>query len=80
MPLEAKPLKGYGGASVQELVVAYNRDTYRAVYTVQFAAQIYVWHVFKKKSKSGSTTPKPDLELIARRLKQAMEMEKDRRK
>jgi phage-related protein len=80
MPPEAKPLKGYGGASVQEIVVDYNRDTYRAVYTVQFAAQIYVLHVFKKKSKSGSATPKPDLELIARRLKQAVEMEKDRRK
>jgi len=39
-----------------------------------------VLHVFKKKSKSGIATPKPDLELIERRLKQAIEMEKNRRK
>jgi phage-related protein len=80
MPPEAKPLKGFGSASVQEIIVDYNRDTYRAVYTVRFADLIYVWHVFKKKSKSGIATPKSDLELIERRLKQAVEMERDRRK
>lgn len=80
MPPEVKPLQGFGGASVQEIVVDYNRDTYRAVYTVRFAELIYVLHVFKKKAKSGIATPKPDLELIARRLKQAVEMERDRRK
>ena len=80
MPPEAKPLKGFGSASVQEIIVDYNRDTYRAVYTVRFADLIYVLHVFKKKSKSGIATPKSDLELIERRLKQAVEMERDRRK
>jgi len=39
-----------------------------------------VLHVFKKKSKSGIATPKPDLELIERRLKQAVATEKTRRK
>jgi phage-related protein len=80
MPPEAKPLKGFGGASVQEIVVDYDRATFRAVYTVRFAEWIYVLHVFKKKAKSGIATPKPDLELIERRLKQAVEMEKNRRK
>ena len=80
MPTEAKPLKGYGGASVQEIVVDHNRDTYRAVYAVRFAERVYVLHVFKKKAKSGIATPKSDLELIDRRLKQAVEMEKSRRK
>lgn len=79
MPAEAKPLKGYGGASVQEIVVDFNRDTYRAVYTVRFAERVYVLHVFKKKAKSGIATPKSDLDLIERRLKQAVEMEKNRR-
>ena len=79
-PREAKVLKGFGGASVQEIVVDYNRDTYRAVYTVKFAERIYVLHVFQKKSKSGSATPKSDMELIERRLKQAEEIERDRRK
>jgi phage-related protein len=80
VPAEAKPLKGFGGASVQEIVVDYHRDTYRAVYTVRFADRVYVVHVFKKKAKSGIATPKSELELIERRLKQAAEMEKDRRK
>jgi len=80
MPAEAKPLKGFGGATVQEIVVDYNRDTYRAVYTVRFAERIYVLQVFKKKAKSGIATPKSDLDLMERRLKQAVEMEKNRRK
>ncbi len=80
MPPEAKPLKGFGGASVQEIVVDYDRATFRAVYTVRFPQWIYVLHVFREKSKSGVATRKPDLELIERRLKQAVEMEKNRRK
>ena len=76
---DAKTLKGFGDASVQEIVVDYDRDSYRAVYTVRFAERIYVLHVFKKKSKSGIATPKSDLDLIERRLKQAQEMEKNRR-
>jgi phage-related protein len=79
-PPEAKHLKWFGGASVQEIVVDYDRATFRAVYTVRFAQWIYMLHVFKKKAKSGIATPKPDLELIERRLKQAVEMEKNRRK
>src|SRR5262245_8216131 len=76
---DTKALKGFGGASVQEIVVDYDRDSYRAVYTVRFTERIYVLHVFKKKSKSGIATPKSDLDLIERRLKQAQEMEKNRR-
>lgn len=77
---DAKTLSGFGGASVQEIVVDYDRDTYRAVYTVRFPDRIYVLHAFKKKSKSGIAMPKSDLELIERRLKQAQQMERDRRK
>lgn len=76
---DAKTLKGFGGTSVQEIVTDYDRDTYRAVYTVRFVERMYVLHVFKKKSKSGIATPKSDRELIARRLKQAQEMEQHRR-
>lgn len=76
---DAKTLTGFGGASVQEIVTDYDHDTYRAVYTVRFVERIYVLHVFKKKSKSGIATPKSDLELIERRLKQAQEIEKNRR-
>jgi phage-related protein len=35
-PPDAKPLKGFGGAGVLELVEDHRGDTYRAVYTVRF--------------------------------------------
>lgn len=70
-PPEAKPLKGFGGAGVMELVEDYKGDAYRAVYTVRFATRIYVLHVFQKKAKHGHETPKRDLDLIRDRLKQA---------
>ncbi len=38
---------------------------------LRFADAVYVLHVFQKKSKSGIATPKPDLDLIEERLKQA---------
>ena len=44
-------------------------DTYRAVYTVRIAGAVHVLHAFQKKSKSGIKTPRPDVELIERRLK-----------
>jgi len=47
------------------------RSTYRAVYAIRFIDAVYVLHVFQKKSKSGVATPKPDLDLIKERLKQA---------
>ena len=69
----AKPLKGFGGASVLEVVEDYRNDTYRAVYTVKFVEAVYVLHVFQKKSKRGISTPKQELELIRDRLKRALE-------
>ncbi len=68
-----KPLKGFKGASVLEIVQDFDGDTYRAVYTVKFEEIVYVLHVFQKKSKHGITTPKQDIELIERRLKRAKE-------
>jgi predicted XRE-type DNA-binding protein/phage-related protein len=38
----AKPLKGFGGAGVLEIVDDFDGDTYRAVYTVRFAWVVYV--------------------------------------
>ena len=40
-------------------------------YTVKFAGWVYVLHCFQKKSKSGISTPKPDMGLIISRLKAA---------
>jgi phage-related protein len=68
---DAKPLKGFGSAGVVEIVKDYQGDTFRAVYTVRFAGVVYVLHVFQKKSKKGSKTPKTDVELIKKRLREA---------
>ncbi len=67
----AKPLKGFKGAGVLEVVEDHAGDTYRAVYTVRFAKAIYVLHVFKKKSKRGIKTPKHEVESVEARLKWA---------
>ena len=64
----AKPLKGFDGAGVLELVADHVGDTFRAAYTVKFATAVYVLHAFQKKSKSGIKTPTEDMELIQRRL------------
>jgi phage-related protein len=70
---DAKPLTGFGGAGVLEVVEDLDGDAYRAVYTVKFGGMVYVLHAFKKKSKIGSKTPPRDMELIVKRLKEAEE-------
>jgi phage-related protein len=67
----AKPLKGFKGASLLEVVEDFDGDTCRAVYTIKFEEVVYVLHVFQKKSKRGIETPKQDVELIEKRLKRA---------
>ncbi len=69
----AKPLKGFKGAGVVEVVEDFDGDTYRAVYTIKFADVVYVLHSFQKKSKQGIATPKQDVDLIEARLKRAKE-------
>jgi phage-related protein len=69
----AKPLKGFGGAGVLEVVDDFDGNAYRSVYTVRFAGVVYVLHAFQKKSTRGVSTPKSALGLIARRLTQAQE-------
>lgn len=73
-----KPLKGFGGARVMEIVDRYDTNTYRAVYTVEFSDAIYVLHSFQKKSKSGIATPRKDVELIRRRLAEAQRLNRQR--
>jgi phage-related protein len=52
-------------------VERFDGDTYRAVYTLRFEGCIYVLHVFQKKSKRGTETPKADIDLIRLRLRKA---------
>lgn len=70
---EAKPLGGFGGAGVLEIVDDYHGDTYRTVYTVRFPGAVYVLHAFQKKSKKGIATPKQEIELVKTRLGRAQE-------
>jgi phage-related protein len=71
---QVKPFKGVG-SGVFEIVDRYNKDAYRLVYAVQIGTNIYVLHAFQKKSKSGIATPKPDVDLIKKRYKEAREHE-----
>ena len=75
----AKPLKGFGGARVMEIVERHRGDAFRAVYTANFPEAIYLLHVFQKKSKHGIATPKPDMELIRRRFADAERLHRERR-
>ena len=73
----AKVLKGFGGASVLEIVDNDRGGTYRVVYTVKFRKMVFVLHVFQKKSKSGIATPRPDIDIIRERLKVAEKLSQE---
>ena len=75
----AKPLKGFGGAGVLELIENDSAGTYRAVYTVQFEQAIFVLHCFQKKSKSGISTPQREMDIVHARLKVAEAQAKESR-
>ncbi|UPU01129.1 type II toxin-antitoxin system RelE/ParE family toxin [Bradyrhizobium barranii subsp. apii] len=47
----AKPLKGFSGASILQIKCDFDGDTFRAVYTVRLKGTIYVLHAFQKKSR-----------------------------
>ena len=76
---DAKVLKGFGSASVLEVVEDDRSGTYRAVYTVKFKEAVFVLHCFQKKSKHGIATPKENLDIIRARLKVAEALAKERR-
>lgn len=67
----AKPLGGFGGAGVLEIVEENMGNAYRAIYTVKFKEAVFVLHCFQKKSKRGIATPKEDMDIVRARLKVA---------
>lgn len=77
---EAKPMKGFTGSGVLEVVEDYNTDTYRAVYTVRYVDAVYVLHVFQKKSKKGIATPQEEIDKIKKRLSAVEELHKGKRR
>jgi phage-related protein len=56
--LSVKPLAGFGGASVLEVIEDFHTNTYRVVYTVRFSELVYVLHAFQKKSKKALLHPR----------------------
>ncbi len=68
---DAKPLKGFSGAGVLEVVDDFDGSTYRAVYTVRLSGVVYALHAFQKKSKKGIKTPLADINKVKSRLKLA---------
>jgi len=74
----ARPMRGFGGARVMEIVDLHDTNTYRAVYTARFGEAIYVLHAFQKKSKRGIATPAREIDLIRRRLAEAERLHRQR--
>ncbi len=73
MPKDAKPFKGVG-SGVFEIALRHDGEAYRTVLAVQLGRSIYVLHAFQKKSRKGIATPKPDVDLIKQRYKEAREL------
>ena len=69
--LQAKPLKGFGGAGVLEIIEDFDGNAFRTMYTVRFADAVYVLHAFQKRSKRGIKTPKREMDVVRARLRMA---------
>ena len=70
---DAKPLRGFGGAGVLEMVTDFAGAAYRTVYTVRFEKAVYVLHAFQKKATHGISTPKHEIDLVRDRYRAAEE-------
>lgn len=66
--VHAKPLKGFGGAGVLEVVEDFDGNTFRAMYTIRFSETVYVLHAFQKRSTRGARTPKREMDTVRARL------------
>ncbi|MBF0555013.1 MAG: type II toxin-antitoxin system RelE/ParE family toxin [Nitrospirae bacterium] len=68
----AKPFKSVDGG-VFEIALKHQGDAFRVLYAVKIDVDIWVIHVFQKKSKTGIKTPQMEVDLIRERLKQLKE-------
>ncbi len=66
-------MKGNGFRRTR-IALPFRGDAFRVVYAVQLGADVWVIHVFKKKSKKGVKTPKQEIDLIESRMKQVKEL------
>jgi phage-related protein len=75
-PVHSKILKGFGGAGVLEIIEDDVSGAFRVVYMIKISNFLFVLHAFQKKSKQGIKTPKQEIDLIKKRLKEALEIHK----
>jgi phage-related protein len=54
----AKPLQGFGGRSVLEIIADHEGDTWRAIYTIRFKETVYV-SCTPSKRKQKRVSPRP---------------------
>ena len=76
-PPQSKPFKGLG-SGVLEIVTRFETNTYRTVYALKIGKRVYVLHAFQKKAPKGRKTAKLDVEMITRRYKEAVAIEKEK--
>jgi phage-related protein len=57
---KSKPLKGFGGTRVMEIVSDHRGNSYRCIYTVRFSGPIYVLHTFQKKLRLCAESARED--------------------
>ena len=76
--VQAKPLTGFKGSAVLEVIEDFDGSTFRAMYTVRFAEAVYVLHAFQKKSKRGTQTPKRETDVVRERLRIAKHLHQAR--
>ncbi|MBX3175830.1 MAG: type II toxin-antitoxin system RelE/ParE family toxin [Candidatus Hydrogenedentes bacterium] len=69
--LQVKPLAGFKGASTLEIRDSSGGRAFRVVYTTELKDKIVVLLAFEKKSKSGISTPRHQIDLVHKRLKEA---------
>ena len=68
--VSAKQLKGEFRGLI-ELVVDFDGDTYRTIYTVKLAGVVYVLHVFQKKATHGIGAPRHEIATLRARIQLA---------
>jgi len=69
----AKPMHGLG-SGMFEIALSFRNDAFRVAYALQIGLDIWVVHVFQKKSTQGRKTPEREIDLIRDRLKRLKEM------
>lgn len=65
-------MKGMG-AGVFEIALPFRGNAFQVVYVVQLGSDLWVVHVFQKKSTQGIKTPKHEIDLVVERLKRLKE-------